>query len=143
MLPTCTIYTTTNFSFLIGGCGFTRRRIYPPAAENPLSQAVVAADMNDDQKIDIIVANSGLDNIGVYLHTANGMFVSLITYPTGYGSSPHSIVAVDLNGNSTHGIIVANHGTDNVGVLLNMGVISSSLVKRSIQQALILVHKLC
>ena len=107
--------------FLNTGNGtFTSQITYPPTS-SMAPRSVITADMNGDNKPDIIVANSGWDNVGVFLHTANGMFVNLITYPTGYGSSPCSLVAVDLNGDSTMDIIVANHGTDNVGVLLNMG----------------------
>ena len=113
---------TNNVGVLLntGNGTFTNQTTYPTVS-NMAPQSVITADMNGDNKPDIIVANSGWDNIGVYLNTANGMFADGITYPTGYGSSPCSLVAVDLNGDSTLDIIVANHGTDNIGVLLNMG----------------------
>lgn len=82
--------------------------------------SVVTADINSHNKLDIIVANSQSDTIGIYLNVANGMFTNQITYITGYGPSPRSAVAVDLNGDSTVDIIIANHGMDNVGVLLKM-----------------------
>ena len=70
-------------SFSIGGCGFTSRRVYPPEAENTEPQAVVATDINDDQKVDVIVANSGTNNVGVRLNVGNGMFTGQTMYSTG------------------------------------------------------------
>ena len=104
----------------VGNGIFTNQTIYSTGdGSSPVS--VVTADINSDNMLDIIVANTQSDNIGIYLNVANGMFTNPITYTTGYGSSPRSAVAVDLNGDSTLDIIVANHDTDNVGVLLNMG----------------------
>ena len=115
-------HDTNNVGVLLntGNGTFTNQTTYPTTSDMA-PRSVITADINGDNKLDIIVPNSGWDNIGVYLNTANGMFVSRIHYPTGYGSSPRSLVAVDLNGDSTLDIIVANHGTDNVAVLLNMG----------------------
>ncbi|CAF5142414.1 unnamed protein product, partial [Rotaria magnacalcarata] len=41
------------------------------------------------------------------------------TYST--GSKPNSLKAVDVNGDGKPDIIVANYGSNNVGVLLNIG----------------------
>jgi hypothetical protein len=90
------------------------------ASSSPYS--VVAADVNGDGKIDIIVANSGLDNIGVLLNTGTGTFAAQVTYSTGASSSPYSVAAVDVNGDSKPDIIVANNNANNVGVLLNTGI---------------------
>ena len=104
----------------VGNGIFTNQTRYS-TSDGSFPVSVITADINSDNKLDIIVANSQSDNIGIYLDVANGMFTNQITHITGYGSSPRSAVAVDLNGDSTLDIIVANHGTDNVGVLLNMG----------------------
>jgi hypothetical protein len=82
---------------------------------------VVTNDVNGDGKSDIVVANSGGDNVGVLLNKGNGNFFAQTTYLTGSGSSPASVVAADVNGDTKPDIIVANSGRDNVGVLFNQG----------------------
>ncbi|CAF5196542.1 unnamed protein product, partial [Rotaria magnacalcarata] len=47
------------------------------------------------------------------------IFTGQTTYST--GSSPNSVVAADVNGDSKPDIIVANYGSSNVSVLLNIG----------------------
>ena len=89
------------------------------ATSSPYSVAVV--DVNSDNKPDIIVANSGTDNVGVILNAGNGTFLNQTTYSTVTGSSPFSAVVVDVNGDTKPDIVVANSGTHNVGVLLNAG----------------------
>ncbi|CAF2127234.1 unnamed protein product, partial [Rotaria magnacalcarata] len=46
-------------------------------------------------------------------------FAGKPTYPP--GSTPTALQAVDLNGDGKPDIIVANYGSSNVGVLLNIG----------------------
>ncbi|CAF4303580.1 unnamed protein product, partial [Rotaria magnacalcarata] len=47
------------------------------------------------------------------------IFAAQTTYST--GSTPRSVNAVDVNGDGKPDIIVANYGSNNVGVLLNTG----------------------
>jgi len=49
-------------------------------------QSMIVADINDDNWLDIIVANGPSNNIGVFLNTANKTFINQTTYST--GSSP-------------------------------------------------------
>jgi len=85
----------------------------------PSPVSVATADVNGDNKPDIIVANSGSANVGVLLNTGNGTFTNQTTYLA--GSSPNSVSVVDVNGDNKPDIIVANSGSGNVGVLLNTG----------------------
>jgi ankyrin repeat protein len=82
---------------------------------------VAAADVNGDNKIDIIVANSGSNNVGVLLNTGNGTFTSQTTYSTGSGSVPYSVAVADVNGDNKPDIIVANSGLNSTSILLNIG----------------------
>ncbi|CAF3000027.1 unnamed protein product [Rotaria sp. Silwood2] len=86
---------------------------------NPNS--VATADVNGDGKVDIIVANSGANNVGVLMNAGNSIFTAQVTYSTGGGSNPNSVATADVNGDGKVDIIVANNGASNVGVLMNTG----------------------
>ena len=58
------------------------------------------------------------NNIGVFLGYGSEPFAGVITYTTGDGSQPHSVAIGDLNNDGRSDIVVANYGTDNVGILL-------------------------
>ncbi|CAF1656888.1 unnamed protein product, partial [Rotaria magnacalcarata] len=78
-----------------------------------------AADVNGDFKPDIILANSGSNNVGVLLNTGNGTFAAQVTYSTGSGSNPYCVTTADINGDNKPDIIIANSGSNNIGVLLD------------------------
>ncbi len=107
--------------FTIAQCNntaFTAQTTYSTGtASSPNAVAVV--DVNSDSKPDIIVANYGTNNVGVLLNSGTGTFTAPTTYSTGTGSYPYSVVVVDVNSDSKPDIIVANQGTNNVGVLLH------------------------
>ncbi|CAF1328738.1 unnamed protein product, partial [Rotaria magnacalcarata] len=77
------------------------------------------ADVNGDNKPDIIVANSSSNSVGVLLNLGNGTFAAQATYSTGPGSDPYCVAAADVNDNNKTDIIVVNFGSNNVGVLLD------------------------
>ncbi len=111
---------TNNVGVLLnsGNGTFTAQTTYSTETYSyPIEVAVV--DVNSDSKPDIIVANSGTNNIGVLLNSGNGTFTAPTTYSTGTGSNPYSVAVVDVNSDSKPDIIVANQGTNNVGVLLH------------------------
>jgi hypothetical protein len=89
------------------------------ASLRPLSVAV--GDLNYDNQLDIIEANSGTDSIGVLLGNGNGTFSVVKLYPIGTGSQPYSLALSDFNNDSRLDIVVANHGTSNVAILFGYG----------------------
>ena len=105
--------------FNIGNGTFLSQTPYTTGGgSSPRSVAVV--DVNGDNKPDIVVANSGGNNVGVLLNIGNGTFLSQTPYTTGGGSSPRSVAVVDVNGDNKPDIVVANNN-NNVGVLFNIG----------------------
>jgi len=50
---------------------------------------VAVGDFDNDSRLDIDVANSGTNNVGIFLGNDTGTFSSQITYSTGLGSQPY------------------------------------------------------
>ena len=79
---------------------------------------VVIGDFNSDTRLDISVSNNYGNNIVVFLGTGSEPFGSLTAYTTDDGSRPYSVAAGDVNNDHQMDIVVANYGTNNIGVLL-------------------------
>jgi len=85
----------------------------------PYSFAV--ADVNNDTKPDIIVANQGSNNISVLVNnstSSNIAFATKTDFSSG-GNSPFSVAAGNLNGDSLPDIVVSNATTNTLSVLQN------------------------
>jgi hypothetical protein len=83
-----------------------------------LPRSLAVGDFNRDNKLDIVVANYGTDNIGILLNDNNGTFKSQTTYSTGLDSNPYSVVVSNFNKDNFLDIAVANYGTNNIGIFL-------------------------
>ena len=98
--------------------------IFLPAAiyssGEPETDSVAVADVNDDGKPDIVLANfiSGL--VSVLLGNGDGTFQTAVTYGSG-GINPMSVAIADVNGDGKPDIVVANLNSGSVGVLLGNG----------------------
>ncbi len=82
---------------------------------------VAVGDFNNDSRLDIVVANSGTDNIGIFLSNGSGTFSSQITYSTGLHSQPYSVAILDFDNDTRLDIAVANYGSNSVGVFFGYG----------------------
>jgi hypothetical protein len=81
-------------------------------------RALVISDFNNDDRMDIGVANSGADSIGIFFGYGDISFTNQVTYPTSPHSSPYSITVGDFNNDTRLDIVVANYDSDNVGIFL-------------------------
>ncbi|CAF1023077.1 unnamed protein product [Adineta steineri] len=82
-------------------------------------QFVIINDFNNDNQLDIAVANTWKDNLNVFLGFNNGTFDEASVYSTDVGSFPSSMAAADFNKDSRMDIIVTNQDNDNIGIFLN------------------------
>ncbi|MGE3806485.1 MAG: FG-GAP repeat domain-containing protein, partial [Gemmataceae bacterium] len=74
-------------------------------------------DINNDGIQDLLVTNTGSNNIIVYLGTAPGQFSSNgLSFFT--GTSPVSATVFDFNGDNLADVAVANQGSNDVSILL-------------------------
>lgn len=81
--------------------------------------SLVIADFNQDSKLDIAVANYGVNNAAILLGAGNGTFPTVATYPTGTG--PHSIRTADLNGDGKLDLATVNDQSETASILLGNG----------------------
>ncbi len=83
-----------------------------------------------DGHVDLVVANTNSDNVGVFLNQGDGSFASQVMYDTGnmplssgsyVPSGPGSVAARDFNGDGHVDIATANIYILTIGVFLNLG----------------------
>ncbi|CAF3760649.1 unnamed protein product [Rotaria sordida] len=84
-------------------------------------QSLTVHDFNNDGQLDIVVVNSGTNDIGIFLGYGNGSFTTSRRYSTGNDSGPIAIVLTDINNDGEIDIIVANAAANNIGILLGRG----------------------
>jgi VCBS repeat-containing protein len=86
--------------------------------DSPLS--VASADVDNDGKFDLIVANFWSDTVSVLKNNGDGTFADKVDYTTGFYSCPVSVTSADVNDDGNIDLIVAN-GVSGVSVLINNG----------------------
>src|SRR5262249_37340401 len=88
-----------------------------PVGMNPYGIAV--ADVNGDQKLDLIVANGLSNNVSILLGAGDGQFNLAATMAV--GTYPSSVAVGDFNGDGKPDLAVANLRSNNVSILLGTG----------------------
>jgi hypothetical protein len=93
---------------------------YCSGGSTPLS--VAFADVNDDGKPDLVVANAGSNNVGVLIGNGDGTFLHAVSYGSGWPGPIHVVVA-DVNGDRRPDLVTADFNTipSSVSVLLGNG----------------------
>ena len=83
---------------------------------NPYSISVT--DFNQDQFLDIAIADHAINRISLLFGDGNGTFENLTLVPLSYGSQPFALIAVDMDHDNKTDLVVANEGTDSVDIRL-------------------------
>ncbi|CAF4108322.1 unnamed protein product, partial [Adineta steineri] len=84
-------------------------------------RSVAVGNLNDDERLDIVVANHLVDSISVFFGYNNGAFASNMTYSTGLYSAPYMVAIGDFNNDHHTDIAVAYFGTNSIGIFLGFG----------------------
>jgi hypothetical protein len=103
---------------------------FRPAVAYPLpglgAGSVVAADVNADANVDVLVAILCVEAVeckglvGVLFGNGDGTLQAATTYPSG-GERGQSIASADVNRDDSPDVLVVNEGSSTVGVLLGNG----------------------
>ena len=82
---------------------------------------VAVLDLNNDSRLDIIVANYGTGSVGALLGLGDGTFQSQTMLLSRPNSNPSAIAIGDYDGDLRKDMAVMNYGTRNVDMLLGNG----------------------
>ena len=102
--------------------GSARPTVFQKRTDSLLAPgAVVLDDLNGDGINDLIVANSGSNNVLIYPGLGNGQFGPAVNGGHGFfaGTNPVGITVADVNGDGKPDLVVANKGSNDVSILLN------------------------
>ncbi|CAF4572162.1 unnamed protein product, partial [Rotaria sp. Silwood2] len=83
--------------------------------------SLVIADLNNDNNIDLTVANCGTHNVLIWYGSKNGTFSNQKIISTGIHSCPQSIVVGYFNNDTLLDIAVALYGMKQIGIFINKG----------------------
>ena len=109
--------------FLNNGDGtFTESGTYHAGGYQP-SGSIVAADVNGDKKLDIIVSTGGgSSSFSVLLGNGDGTFQSPIPYSNGTSSGSDDLVVADVNGDGKPDVISdSQNGSANASFYVSRG----------------------
>ncbi|HEY3412795.1 MAG TPA: VCBS repeat-containing protein [Armatimonadota bacterium] len=85
----------------------------------PSPAAVALGDVNNNGKLDAVVANTGTGNVSVLMNNGAGVFTATTVYPVGAG--PDSVALAKFTSGPNLDILTANKNGRNVSVLLGNG----------------------
>ncbi|CAF1004991.1 unnamed protein product [Rotaria sordida] len=111
-----------NKPILLGNyyADFQSQTIYSTGfSSRPYSIAI--GDLNNDTQMDIVVTNSGNENLGIFLGHGNSSFATQIIYPIGVGSSPGHVIMDDFNRDNWLDVAITDDNDDNVIILIGNG----------------------
>ena len=89
-----------------------------PLGSGTQPQGLMAADFNQDGKLDLAVTETGENQIAILLGNGNGTF-TLQPKPIPAGSQPWAIASGDFNNDGEPDFAVPNSGSSNVSVVLD------------------------
>jgi hypothetical protein len=78
-------------------------------------------DFNNDNYLDIVTANLGTNNVGVFLGYGNGSFAPIMIQSIGNYAIPNGIAVSDFNNDTRLDIAVGNSFMNNIAIFLSNG----------------------
>ncbi|CAF2069239.1 unnamed protein product [Rotaria magnacalcarata] len=90
-------------------------------AAGSLPYSVNFGDFNSDNRLDIVVVNSGNPNMGIFFGYGNGNFPAQVTYSVSPLISPYSVAVGDFNNDNRLDTALSDRSGSSFGVLLGNG----------------------
>ncbi|CAF4508964.1 unnamed protein product, partial [Rotaria socialis] len=117
-----TNYGTDNIGIFLGrGSGvFNTLTTYSTGTFSGPSDIDIA-DLNNDNRLDIVVSNYRTDNVAILFGYGNGSFYNRVFYSTGNYSQPNTVIICDFNNDKILDIAVANSGASDIFILYGFG----------------------
>lgn len=85
------------------------------------TNGIAIGDINKDNRLDIVVVNRNISNVGIFLGVGDGNFLSQTTISTGSGSSPAGLALHDLNNDTILDLVVTDHVNSMLLIFLGTG----------------------
>ena len=98
---------------------FSNQKLLPTGIRSH-PNSIVAGHFNNDQQLDIAVANYGTNNIGIFWNMSNGTFVKQTLYMLD-NASPYFIDVTDVNKDKQPDLIAVSRGTNSINILVGRG----------------------
>ena len=115
-------YGTDSIGILLGlGNGSFQPQMIYTTGYDSVPNSLAIGDFNEDNKLDIVVVNSGTDNIVIFLGFGNGTFANSTTYTTTHNSNPSSVAVGDFNHDHHLDVVVTNYHFGNIAIFLGHG----------------------
>ena len=113
---------TNNIGILLGyGNGDFADQLTYSTGTDFVPSAISVDHFNDDDYLDIAVVNTNIGTVSIFVGYGNGSFRQMVTYSSGFGSTPVAIAAKDMNKDSYPDLVVANRGSNEVLIFVGIG----------------------
>jgi len=118
------IKTTATIVFLLAASGAGAQIALAPATDYPVGTSpagVALADFDGDRRPDMAVTGDAPDRVSILLNTGTGIFGPAIDIALAGGSSPHAVVAIDVDNDNDLDLVVTRKNVDDIQILVNTG----------------------
>ncbi len=118
------INTTATIALLLMTSGVGAQIALAPATDYPVGTSpagVALADFNGDGRPDMAVTGDAPDRVSILLNIGTGNFGPASDLALAGGSSPHAVVAIDVDNDNDLDLVVTRKNADDIQILVNTG----------------------
>ncbi|CAF0767197.1 unnamed protein product [Adineta steineri] len=115
--------TLIEYAYILlnNGSGYFNTLMSYAVGKLSLPNSIAVHDFNNDNQMDLVIANTWASNVVILLGSTNGTFFTQMPHSTGSVSEPDSVIAGDLNNDGLQDFAVTNTYTNNIGIFFGIG----------------------